>query len=105
MRIEVHDLRGDGEQTRAYAEYRVFWTLKHFGDIVRHAFVTLMPADQDHGRGGVVCRVTITMTNDRHVEATAHARHAYAAIDRVATRVQSLMARQPSAATRDGVAS
>ena len=100
MRIDVRDRHGCDDQTRAYAEYRVFSTLRHFADVVRHGVVTLAPGDPDAGDGGgLVCRVRITMTNGRHVEATARARHAYAAIDRVAARIQVLMERQLSAVT------
>ena len=42
MRIDVQD-GVYGDQTRAYAEYRIFSTLKNFGDIVRQATVTLTP--------------------------------------------------------------
>lgn len=100
MRIDVQDLRRCGDQTRAYAEYRVFSTLKNFGDAVRHASVTLGPDESDDGgSGGIVCRATITMANGQHIEAVADGRHAYAAIDRVASRIQSLINPRPSAVT------
>lgn len=97
MRIDVHAHCDCDDQTRAYAEYRVFSALRHFSDIVREATVMLMPTDADStDRPGVACRVVITMTHDRHLETAARGRHAYAVIDRVAGRIQSLMDRQPS---------
>ena len=100
MRIDVRAHHDCDEQTRAYAEYRVFSALKHFSDIVRDATVMLMPADQDGtDDAGVACRVVITLTRDRRLERAARGRHAYAAIDRVAGRLQSLMDRQPSGVT------
>ncbi len=89
MRITVDAAYGD--QTRAYAEYRLFSTLKHFGDLVQHATVTLTP----DGRGAVVCRVVIEMANNRRTEAAAGGRHPYGAIDRVAQKLESSMQELP----------
>jgi ribosome-associated translation inhibitor RaiA len=98
MRIEVEGRREFGEQTRAYAEYRVFSMLRNFDGIVQRVSVTLARDDHASGDGDeVVCRVTITMTNDRHLEAAARGHHPYGAIDEVASRIRSLMARRPSA--------
>jgi|SoiMethySBSTD1v2_1073268.scaffolds.fasta_scaffold00205_5 ribosome-associated translation inhibitor RaiA len=93
MRIDVQD-GVYGDQTRAYAEYRIFSTLKNFGDIVRQATVTLTPSESTadaRDEAVVVCRVTIHMTHDRRAEAAATGRHPYGAIDRAAQRVELLM--------------
>lgn len=93
MRIDVQGRRDFGDQTRAYAEYRVFSMLRNVAGIVRHVSVTLAPDDHTHGgAGGVVCGVRITMTDGRRLETTARGRHAYGAIDRVAGRIRPLMA-------------
>jgi ribosome-associated translation inhibitor RaiA len=92
MRIDVHGRRDFGDQTRAYAEYRVFSMLKNFGGVVRHVSVTLAQNDRQAGTRGVVCRVRITLTNDRHLETRGSGRHPYGAIDRVAERIRPLMA-------------
>jgi ribosome-associated translation inhibitor RaiA len=98
MRIEVQSCGDFGDQTRAYAEYRVFSMLRNFGAAVRHASVTLAPEGEEHGeRNNVVCRVTVTMTDDRHLETAARGRYAYGAIDRAAHRIRSLIAEQPLA--------
>jgi ribosome-associated translation inhibitor RaiA len=91
VRIEVQNRSDFGDQTRAYAEYRVFSTLRHFGDRVQHASVTLSPKPNDDGHADVVCSVSITMAHHQRVEASACARHAYGAIDRAADEVYQLM--------------
>ena len=98
MRIDVHD-RGDfGDQTRAYAEYRVFSMLRNFSGVVRHVSVALAPDDRDNSSGeGVVCRTTLTMTNGGRLETLSRGRHACAAIDDAASRTRALMEGQPSA--------
>jgi hypothetical protein len=93
MRVEVLDSSRSGDQTRAYAEYRVFSTLSHFAASVRHALVTLAPARA--GGGGppgetaVLCTVTVTMTDSRHAAASARGPNACGAIDLVASRLRS----------------
>lgn len=95
MRIKVD--APYGHQTCAYAEYRVFSSLKRFAEIVQRATVTLT---SDGHREDVVCRVVIEMTDDRRTEAAAAGRHPYGAIDRVAQDLESSMQ-----AARDSIAS
>jgi hypothetical protein len=73
--------------------------LLHAEQLRRHRAARLSDAragrSQENGEtDGVVCRVTVTMTNDQHLETVARGRHAYGAIDRAADRIRSLMANQ-----------
>jgi hypothetical protein len=98
VRVEVQARAEFGEQTRAYAEYRVFSALRSFSDVVRHVSLSLARDErQGSDAEGVICRATLAMTNGGSVETFARGRHACAAIDALANRTRALIARQPSA--------
>lgn len=88
MRITVvgpADLTRD--QTRAYAEYRVFATLARFGRMVRSATLSL-----EHGRmaasSGVTCVIEVDLGERNVLRFRTTDRQASAAIDRTARRAQ-----------------
>ena len=84
MNIEVTDIAYTfGRQTRAYAEYRIFSSLARFTEHVRGAVVSLAPDATGHS---VLCSVVVTFASGTPVRFTAHGRHAYDAINRVARR-------------------
>ena len=96
MKIQVADIaRTFGRQTRAYAEYRIFWSLARFSGVVREAAVSLAPADRGHG---VVCAVVVRFEMGLPVRVTARGRHAYDAINRVAHRIGPALRRHTHAA-------
>ena len=98
MRIEVED-RGCrfADQTRAYAEYRVFAALSGVAGGVRQAQVTLT-ALEPGGRGNtaaVACTVTVTMSGQSPPVVSVIGRHPSGAIDGAASSVQELLRRRP----------
>jgi ribosome-associated translation inhibitor RaiA len=91
MKIEVQDThRHFDEQTRAYAEYRMFSALAAHGNAVDAVDVELTRAG---GRGSAetgepfACRVAIRLRSGSAVEVTARAAHPYEAIERAARRI------------------
>lgn len=85
MTIDVTDIsRTFGRQTRAYAEYRIFSSLAAFSSVVRDVTVSLTSGVPSHS---VVCSVRVGLDTDGPVHVTAHGRHAYDAINRVADRL------------------
>jgi|SRR5689334_12085905 len=101
MRIAVTDIgRVFGRQTRAYAEYRVFSSLAHFGDVVNEAEVTLMPLVFD---GSIArCRVVVTVAGGHRLRASAKGRHVYDAINRAARRISDGVRRHTNVALSRG---
>jgi hypothetical protein len=98
MRIDVYDDHAlFDDQTRAYAEYRVFASLATSGDVVQHAIVTLAPVDPSgaHPTTGTkaLCTVAIRTGSGRYTEVCAPGRHPYEAIDRAAARIKQLLFR------------
>lgn len=100
MRIEVraHPGRFD-DQTRAYAEYRVFSSLAPLSDSVRSATITLALEEPGGGRtrsGLVVCTVAIAGDTGFSAEVSARGRHPCEAVDRAARRASRLRFPQPA---------
>ena len=97
MKIEVHDRRHQfDEQTRAYAEYRVFSALAAHGDAVNGVDVELTRTEAytaEHDATGpgdaFACRIAIRLRSGREFEATSRATHPYEAIERAARRITS----------------
>jgi ribosome-associated translation inhibitor RaiA len=95
MRIEVLDHDHDfPEQTRAYAEYRIFSSLAHLSDVVTRAHVTLSTADT--GRRSVLCTVEINADGLPPARIRARGDHAYDAINRAAGRLSATVRRHTS---------
>lgn len=93
MRIEVTARGSEFEdQTRAYAEFRVFSTLARFSEVVEHASITLRRASAD--RHAVLCVVGVTLACGTRARISARGRHAYDAIDRAAGRVADVLRRR-----------
>lgn len=92
MRIDVHDTANEfDDQTRAYAEYRVFSTLAILADVVHQVGVGLAraadAAEPSTSRDVFVCSVSIRLCSGRQMDVASHARHPYEAIDRAARHV------------------
>ena len=80
------------DRVRAYAEYRLFTTVAHYGGAVRGVTVTLGP---DRGRAGAVtCAVLIDLASCGVVKTQARGGHPDAAIDRAAARAAFLLGRR-----------
>jgi ribosome-associated translation inhibitor RaiA len=97
MRIDIHAAGGGfHEQTRAYAEFRMFSVLARFsGDIER--VVVTMTIGPDRERT-VECSVVLTFSGRGRLRITAHGEHANEAINRAVERVADLLrANQPMA--------
>lgn len=91
MRIEVSTPEARfTDQTRAYAEFRVFSTLARFSDVVDHARVSLTPALPG---GQLTCAVSVTLADTTRVRISARGRHAYDAINRAALRLGDALQR------------
>lgn len=86
MRIDV-TMAGEGfeDQTRAYAEFRVFSTLARLSAQVEGARVALTrpPA----GPRSVICDITVTLAGGDRTRVRARGGHAYDAINRAAQRI------------------
>ena len=92
MRIEVLDHDNDfPEQTRAYAEYRIFSSLAHVSHVVERAHVTLSAAGADSR--SVVCTVVISGDDGPSTRIRARGGHAYDAINRAARRLALVLRR------------
>ena len=91
MRIEIYDESTHfAEQTRAYAEYRLFSTLKHRADVVRHVIVRLSLAQRGENNQ-VSCSVSIKLETGRQVDVATRGPHPYAAIDHLARRIAAAL--------------
>lgn len=96
MRIDVRDM-GDhfDDQTRAYAEYRVFSTLVTLGDVVHTVGVGLARAadavDPSTSREVFACSVSIRLHSGHQMDVASHAQHPYEAIDRAAHRIAAVV--------------
>ena len=92
MRIDVTTVENEFEdQTRAYAEFRLFSTLSRFGDVVQHAQVSLArPSD---GQPSVECIVVVTLLGGTRTRICTRRHHAYDAINRAAARVNDVLRR------------
>ena len=92
MRIKATDIaRTFGRQTRAYAEYRIFWSLARFSSVVREAAISMTPAIKGHS---VICSVLVSLEDGMPVRVTGRGRHAYDAINRVAHRIGPTLRRR-----------
>ena len=95
MRIDIHDEGNHfAEQTRVYAEYRVFSALVNRSDVVRHATVRLSRARGDGVRDKtdrVSCSVSITLETGRQVDLATRGQHPHAAIDHLARRIAAAL--------------
>ena len=90
MRIEVHAGHHFDDQTRAYAEYRLFSTLVAFADIIESIGVGLTrTADTACASPPQVfaCSVSLSLRDGRRMERASHASHPYEAIDRCARQI------------------
>jgi hypothetical protein len=96
MRIDVHDSGHHfDDQTRAYAEYRVFSTLAAFGDVVHKVGVGLARAadavEPSTSREVFACSVSIRLHSGHQMDVASHAEHPYEAIDRAARGVAAVV--------------
>jgi hypothetical protein len=94
MRIEVHAGTRFDDQTRAYAEYRLFSRLIAFADIVEAIGVSLTrSADAAPASSSQVfaCRVSIALRSGRRMGVASHAPHPYEAIDRAAHQIANVL--------------
>jgi ribosome-associated translation inhibitor RaiA len=82
------------DQTRAYAEYKVFSSLAPRARAIDRVEVLL--AEQSSGQNGseTECAVTVHLAGGGSVHAKARASGAYAAIDRAALRIETDMNRR-----------
>lgn len=80
----VNDIAGT-EQTRAYADYRMFVSLACFSPLVEDVEVHLISSD---GNGAdVCCVVSLHTTSGKSARVRAQGTHAYDAINRAAERM------------------
>jgi hypothetical protein len=93
MRIQVvgHD-ESSNAQARTYAEYRVFAALARHTQRVGGATVTLRRVGASGGPE-VVCHMTVALLPSGTAETHASGPHAYAAINRLVSRIHDLMGR------------
>jgi len=92
MRIDVHDTQNRfDDQTRAYAEYRVFSALAALADVVHEVGVGLAPAEAEDTADVFACSVSITLRSGRCFDVAAHAQHPYEAIERAAHQVAAFV--------------
>ena len=96
MRIDVHDAGNHFDnQTRAYAEYRVFSSLATLADIVRDVGVDLAraadPEQTSTAHDTFACRVSVRLRSGRLMDVVTRAQHAYQAIDRAARHIATVV--------------
>lgn len=77
-----------GDQTRAYAEYRVFSRLTRFSHALTGASVALTRVVAD---GSATCTLTAHLTDGNRTQVRARARHAHDAIDRATDRLSMML--------------
>lgn len=97
MRIAIAADEAFSDQTRAYAEYRVFSSLARFSADVRDATVSLSTARR--GTRAVICAVAVSTGCGAAVRVSARGRHAHDAIDRAAGRAGEHLRRRARALT------
>lgn len=90
MRIDVRSTEGGfDDQTRAYAEFRIFAAMARFSRDIEEATVTLA---QPSGVGRAIrCAVSITLPGGARLHVNARGRHAYDAINRAVDRIGALL--------------
>lgn len=89
MRIAVTAHHGFDDQTRAYAEFRMFAALARRHDLVGHVSITLR--HRAAAPPAVRCLVAMTLADGTRVRVTGRGTHPYGAIDRAAARVADVM--------------
>jgi hypothetical protein len=95
MRIDVHDIGNHfDDQTRAYAEYRVFSTLATAADAVHEVGVGLVRAaraeESPASRDVVACSISVRLRSGCQLDVASHARHPYEAIDCAARQLATV---------------
>jgi ribosome-associated translation inhibitor RaiA len=85
MQISVVNNIAATEQTRAYAEYRVFSGVAFFSRLVQDVEVRLDSSNADGV--DVFCVVSVQTTSGERAWVRARGRHAYDAINRAADRM------------------
>jgi hypothetical protein len=96
MRIDVHDAGNEfDDQTRAYAEYRVFSTLANVADVVHDVGVDLTraadAAETWTAPDACACSVSIRLRSGCQLDVSSHGRHPYEAIDRAARHIATVV--------------
>jgi ribosome-associated translation inhibitor RaiA len=96
MRIDVHDPGSHfDDQTRAYAEYRVFSILANLADVVQRVGVDLArtadAAETSTVRDAFACSVSIRLRSGLEVDVASYGQHPYEAIDRAARQVATVV--------------
>ncbi len=81
------------DQTRAYAEYKVFSSLAPRAREIDRVEVVLAEQSSGHGGAEMECAVTVDLADGDSVHAKARASGAYAAIDHAALRIKAAMNR------------
>ena len=99
MRIDVHDTQNRfDDQTRAYAEYRVFSALAALADVVHEVGVGLAQAEANDTADVFACSVSIRMRSGRSLDVASQAQHPYQAIERAAHQVAAFVNARADAA-------
>ena len=90
MRIEIIGDVSISRQARTYAEYRLFAALSQIVDTdrVRSACLVLRRPKSRRHRDGVLCTVTVELTNGEVGCLRAAGDHPYAAINRAVERLR-----------------
>jgi hypothetical protein len=97
MTIRVTDrVVGGSEQTRAYAEYRLFASLAPYSRLVREAEVIVRANAGD--TPPVLCSVRVHFESGRGMSVHTRGGHAYEAINRAADRLGERLSRRADAA-------
>ena len=81
------------DQTRAYAEYKVFSSLASRAREIDRVEVVLAEQSSRQNGSETECAVTVHLAGGGSVHAKARASRAYAAIDRAALRIEAAMNR------------
>jgi ribosome-associated translation inhibitor RaiA len=82
------------EQTRAYAEYKVFSSLAPRAREIDRVEVVLAEPSSGQNRPGMECAVTVHLAGGGSEHVNVHTSGAYAAIDRAAVRIEAAMNRR-----------
>ena len=104
MRIDVRTGQGPfDEQTRAYAEFRIFSALARFGRRIDAA--TMVLTRLSDGAGWITCGVSIAFAGGGRLRVRSRGGHAYDAINRAVDRVSDLLRddHPPAAAPEPGL--
>jgi ribosome-associated translation inhibitor RaiA len=91
----VNDSVGGSEQTRAYAEYRVFASAAPYSRLVREVEVVVSANAGD--APAVLCDVRVQLDSGPRVNVHARGGHAYEAINRAADRVSQQLSKRVGA--------